>query len=74
MFLVYVLLMDFHCILQLQDRSRNVNGTFISGWIMSLPVTILEGVSQNCFALRVFNMHFGRKSRKKKSFCAKKRF
>ena len=27
------------------------------------PVTFLEDVSQNCFALQVFNMQFGRKSR-----------
>ena len=27
--------LEFHCALQLQDRSRNVNGTFMSGWIMS---------------------------------------
>ena len=27
--------LEFHCVLQLQDRSRNVNGTFMSGWIVS---------------------------------------
>ena len=27
--------LEFHCVLQLQDRSRNANGTFMSGWIMS---------------------------------------
>ena len=26
-------------------------------------VTFLDGVSQNCFVLQMFNMHFGRKSR-----------
>ena len=35
MLLVDELSLEFHCVLQLQDRSRNVNGTFMSGWIMS---------------------------------------
>ena len=26
--------LEFHCVLQLQDRSRNVNGTFTFGWII----------------------------------------
>ena len=35
MLLVDELSLEFHCVLQLQDRSRNVNSTFMSGWIMS---------------------------------------
>ena len=35
MLLVDDLSLEFHCVLQFQDRSRNVNGTFMSGWIMS---------------------------------------
>ena len=35
MLLVDELSLEFHCVLQFQDRSRNVNGTFMSGWIMS---------------------------------------
>ena len=31
MLLVDELLLEFHCVLHLQDRSRNVNGTFMSG-------------------------------------------
>ena len=35
MLLVDELWLEFHCVLQLQDRSPNVNGTFMFGWIMS---------------------------------------
>ena len=35
MLLVDELSLEFHCVLQLQDRSRNVNGTFMFGWTMS---------------------------------------
>ena len=33
--LVDELSLEFHCVLQPQDRSRNVNGPFMSGGIMS---------------------------------------
>ena len=40
MLLVDELSLEFHCVfLQFQDRSRNVNGTFMSGWIMSASHT-----------------------------------
>ena len=35
MLLVDELSLESHCVLQLQDRSRNENGNFMSGWIMS---------------------------------------
>ena len=55
--------LEFHCVLELEDRSGNVNGTFLVG--SCLPITFWEEVLQNCFVLQVFNMHFGRKSRTK---------
>ena len=43
MFLVDELRLEFHCVLQLQNRSPNVNVTFMFGWIMSSSY-ILGGI------------------------------